>query len=146
MSFIDQLHFRLLEEDSACPCKMFWCVPTPTDSNDISWDVMSFDSDSDDLSNWLIILHRLKKDWKKDFDVCKGSHSGLPRGILVDGHLYHGNNLPPTLDLPTVASKMGGSLGRDITPVYSSNYGINQEDLARIEELIGQELGLQYTD
>jgi len=146
MKFISKLNKRFITEE-ICQCKMFWCVPCPHKDNSIDWNVMEFDSnDGDDLSNWLIVLHKMKKDWEKDFEVCKNSPLGLPRGIMADGFLYHGNNLPKTINLSTVAFKMGGKLGSDVTPIYDRNYGINKEDLSKIEQIIGQNLHLQYTE
>lgn len=134
-----------MSEDLSCPCKMFWCVPIPIDNN-VGWEVMSFDADGDDLSNWLIVIHKMKRDWGLDFDTCKECYRGIPRGVLIDGFLYHGNNLPPTMELSNVASDMGGKLGSDITPIYDRNYGINKDDLEHIESIIGQKLSLQHTN
>lgn len=144
--FIKKLNAKLLSEDVKCPCKMFWCIPSLNDSNVVEWEPIIFDADGDDLSNWIIVIHKLKKAWETNFDACKNSHSGLPRGVMVDGVLYHGNNLPSSISLSSVATMMGGKLGTDITPMYNKQYGISQEDLSKIEDVIGRELGLQCTD
>lgn len=145
MKFLDKLNTKILSEDLECPCKMFWCIPKLTDSNDVEWDTVSFDSDGDDLSNWIIVTHQLKQIWDKDFSPCKDNYRCLPRGIMMDGRLYHGNNMPKSLDLSSVASALGGSLGKDITPIYQKDYGIDKEDLSKLEQIIGRKLGLQYT-
>lgn len=126
-------------------CKMFWCVPSISDSNNIEWDVVSFDSNNDDLSNWMIVLHMMKKGIGANFESCKDSHNGLPRGILIDNILYHGNNMPASIDMPYIAKKLGYSI-KNITPCFDKKYTINKDDLNKIETSIGRKLDLEYTD
>lgn len=140
----DKIDFRLLKEQSS-PCKMYWCIPIPTDDG-FEWGIQSFDAEGDDLSNWAIILHQLKHLWNKDFDSCVDYHAALPRGVLSNGVLYHGNNLPSTLKLNDVASQLGCKLGKDTRPKYHQSFGIKQDELEFLQKILGQELGLEYTE
>lgn len=145
VKILNKLHSRFLVENVAYGCKMFWCIPKITDSNNIEWDSVSFDSDNDDLSNWVIVLYMLKNNWGTDFESCKNSYYGLPRGILVDNVLYHGNNIPKPMDLSCIITKLGYK-PNEITPCFNDKYTINKDDLGRIESVIGRSLDLEYTD
>lgn len=133
--------------ENANPCKMFWCVPKMGDGgNQVVWDVEVFDSDGDDLSNWSIILHMLKRIWDVDCEECSGKANALPRGICADNVLYHGNNLPQNIKLNDVASKMGITLGKGVKPVYHNKFGINKDDMECLQNILGVNLELQHTE
>jgi hypothetical protein len=141
---IDKINIKLIEEQVS-NCTMFWLVPMPSD-NDFEWGIQSFNANGDDLSNWLVILHKLKHIWGKNFDPCKDFHSSLPRGIICNGVLYHGNNMPKSIDLRDLASELGYKLGKDLIPKYHKNFGIKQNELECLQNILGKDLGLEYTE
>lgn len=143
MSILDKIDFRLITEANATDCKMFWCIPCPTDDG-FEWQVESMDSNGDDLSNWSIILHKLKHLWKKDFDSCNEKHFSLPRGIVCDGCLYHGNNMPMSIE--DVAGSIGVEIGSSVVPKYHKNFIIKQDDMNVFQGILDQDLGLQFTE
>lgn len=145
MTITDRLNIRLISEQ-ALDCKMFWCYPIPDDVGNPTWELLVLDSAGDDLSNWAVVIHKMKLAWKKDLSNCRGHASALPRGVAVDDVLYHGNNLPQQFPLREVAAKMGRKLGTDLTPKYHASYGIKLDDLKVLEGLLGVDLGLQPTD
>lgn len=124
-------------------CKMFWCIPVPSD-NGYEWEVESFNSDSDDLSNWGIIIHKLKHLWKKDFESCNDKMASLPRGVIYDGVMFHGNNTP--IEISDIAKEMGVDLGYEVVPKYDKKYGIKDEDVSVLEGILGCELHLKTTE
>jgi len=142
MNIVDRIDARLLNE-SQKKCKQFWCIPYPSDDG-FSWEIESMDADEDDLSNWLIVLHKLKHLWKKDFDSCKESYSALPRGIIYDGSMLHGNNTP--IDIMDIAGNLGMSIGDKVVPKFSKTYAIKLDDMNMLQDILGQDLGLQYTE
>lgn len=144
MNIESKIVHRLIKEN-ATECKMFWCIPKQVDGG-LKWEIMDFNSDGDDLSNWSIVLHKLGQDWEKDFSICKDKHTALPRGILADGILFHGNNLPKDCPLRKIAKKLGVKLGETASPQFHKLYGIKKDHLDAIEEVIGQGLGLQFTE
>lgn len=145
MNISHKIFHRMISENIEFPCKMFWCIPKPVEKN-VVWDTMVFDANGDDLSNWIIVIYELKKLWNLDFDACKEHPNCLPRGIMADGFLYHGNNLPNSIDLDTVASSMGCELGNGVTPIYDKKFGVGQDGLNLIQDIIGKNLNIQYTD
>jgi hypothetical protein len=146
MNILGKLSHKLVAENYQ-DCRMFWIYPIPNEK-DIKWEtfVTSNPTSGEDLSNWLIILHKLKLAWKKDFSQCKEAFQALPRGVIVDNFLYHGNNNPRNCPLSEIAKSHGGSLGKELTPIYKKDYGINKQHLEALESAIGQELGLIYTE
>lgn len=145
MTITDNINARLLSEN-AVDCKMFWCYPMPDEVGNPQWELVVFDSKGDDMSNWSIILHKMKLGWKKDVSICKTHQNALPRGIAVDNTLYNGNNLPPKFTLKDVAAEMGKKLGTDLIPRYNKAYGIKLEDLKVLENALAVELNLQHTE
>jgi hypothetical protein len=129
---------------------MFWIYPMPIkdESNGFKWEIFLTNKDvsGEDMSNWLIILHKLRLGWKKDFSQCKDAYQSLPRGVIIDKNIYHGNNCPKSCPLAEVVKSYGGTLGKDLTPIYKKDYGINKQHLETLESIIGQELGLIYTE
>lgn len=146
MNILCNLSHRLISEKYQ-DCRMFWIYPIPNDK-DIKWEIFltSKSVSGEDLSNWLVVLHKLKLGWKKDFSQCKDAYQSLPRGVIVDNYIYHGNNCPKNCPLSEVAKEYGGELGKNLTPVYKREYGINKQHLETIENAIGKELGLVYTE
>ena len=145
MSIADRINARLLAEN-AMDCKMFWCYPMPDEVGNPQWELIVLDSKGDDLTNWSIVLHKMRIGWKKDVSVCKAHPNALPRGIAVDNVLYHGNNLPPKFTLKDIATEMGKSIGAELTPKYDKTYGIKLEDLKALEDVLAVELNLQHTE
>lgn len=138
----DKINLKLLKEQISS-CKMYWCIPTPAEDE---WQIQSFDAKGDDLSNWLIILHQLKHLWNKNFDSLNNCYSALPRGIINNGIIYHGNNLPSTLKLDDIVEQLGYKLGKNVIPKYHPNFGIKQNDLESIQKILNKELNLEYTE
>jgi len=126
---------------------MFWVYPIPNDDT-INWELFSTNEpvSNEDLSNWLVVLHKLRLAWKKDFSACKGLFKSLPRGVIIDNAIYHGNNCPIGFPISKVATECGYKLGDSLTPVYKKDYGINKQHLETLEGVIGKELGLIYTE
>lgn len=145
MNILSNLNHRLVNENYQ-NCRMFWIYPTLNDKN-IKWNLfLTGDVSGEDLSNWLIILHKLKLNWKKDFSQCKDAFQALPRGVIVGNNIYHGNNCPKSCSLTDIAKVFGGTLGDNLIPIYKRDYGINKSHLEKLEDVIGQELGLNYTE
>lgn len=146
MNILSSLSHKLVKENYQ-DCRMFWIYPVPDDKG-IKWEVFmtSKPVSGEDLSNWLIVLHKLKLAWKKDFSQCKDAYQSLPRGVSVDNYLYHGNNCPRTCSLSEVAKSCGGELGKDVVPMYKKDYGINKQHLETLQGVLDQELGLIYTE
>jgi hypothetical protein len=142
MKFNSKINHSILSE-SKHDCTMFWCIPLPQDDH-YKWDVISFNSKGDDLSNWLIVLFQLKRAWKKDFSRLREHHNCLPRGIVYDKFLYHGNNLP--ISLFNVAKGLKINLGDEYESVYNNAYGISSKGLAEINNVLGLEIDLPTTD
>jgi len=142
MAILEHIKTRLMLENNQ-DCKMFWCIPCPTDDS-FEWQIEDFDSQGDDLSNWMIIIHKLKHLWKKDFDQCRDKINALPRGVVCNNTMFHGNNTP--VGISDIASKMNLSLGDEVTPRYNKRYGVKDEDLSILQNILGLELGLDTTD
>jgi hypothetical protein len=122
---------------------MFWCVPHKDTTNNTIWKVEYFDSDGDDLSNWLIILNMMSKSWDIDFESCKKCTKALPRGLISNGIIYHGNNLPSSISLSDI---LKGSKIKNCKPKYCKKLGINHDNLSTMEKVLGRELNLEYTE
>lgn len=142
MNFNSKLNHVILSE-SKHDCVMFWCIPKPLDDS-YNWEIIKFNSKGDDLSNWLIVLFRLKRLWGKSFEHLKEFHNCLPRGIAYNNHLYHGNNLP--VSLFELAKSLGIELGDQYKPVYHNKYGISSKGLMTLNNILGLELDLPTTD
>lgn len=142
MKILEKINNKLKLENKQ-KCTMFWYIPCPTD-DDFEWKIEKFESHNDDLSNWNVILHKLKHLWKKEFDDCKDKHFALPRGIICNNVMFHGNNLP--YDLTKVSEELGIQLGSEILPKYNKNFGIKRDNLEMLEKIINCKLNLQYTD
>jgi hypothetical protein len=148
MSLLDNISIRLLKE-SHNKCKMFWCIPRISDYNkNLIWEIKVFDSNGNDLSNWLIILHMLKNYWNIDLDddQCSDKYDAFPRGILFNNKLYHGNNLPNNININDVAKEMGINLKNDVSPTYNKKFGISKNNLEFFQNIMNHEFPLQYTE
>lgn len=145
MNILKDLNHKLIQENYQ-ECRMFWVYPVPNEK-DVKWEIFMTDNpvSGEDLSNWLIVLHKLKLAWKRDLSQCKDSFQSLPRGVMVDNYIYHGNNLPRTCPISEIA-KNHGTLGKDLIPIYKNDYGINKQHLETLENALGRELGLIYTE
>lgn len=145
MSLLDNIDLKLISESSK-KCKMFWCIPKQSENGLVNWDIEIFDSEGDDLSNWFIVLHILKNNWGVDFSSCREKHKALPRGILFNNKLYHGNNFPDGISLNDISNKMEINLGDKVIPVYNKRFSINKDDLRILQSVIDTDLLLQYTE
>lgn len=142
MNFSQRLNIKIFNE-SKHNCIMFWCIPVPLNDS-YKWDIISFNSKGDDLSNWLIVLFQLKMVWKKNFEQLKDMFNCLPRGIVYNNYLYHGNNLP--INLFDISKKINVNLGDECQAAYDNKYGISSKGLQTINNIIGLELDLPTTD
>lgn len=147
MDILSNLNHRLVNENYQ-NCRMFWLYPVKGEGKEFKWEIFLTNKEvsGEDLSNWLIVLHKLNIGWKKDFSQCKSAYQALPRGVIIDKNIYHGNNLPKSCPLSEIAKAYGGVLGKDLTPIYKKDYGINKQHLDTLEGILGQELGLIYTE
>lgn len=141
---INKIDLRILNENNH-KCIMFWCIPIPSD-NEFKWDIEIIESDGYDSSNWLIILYKIKRLWEVDIDKCKNSSRSLPRGVLYNNSLYHGNNVPPDIGLNNIAEKMHCKLNKTTKSVYDKRFGIEKKDLDNLQDVLGINLNLQYTE
>lgn len=145
MNILNKINNKLLIENTL-PCKMFWVYPVPNGSKGINWECEVFNSTGDDLSNWLIIIHKLNLAWNKDFNSCRGCYNALPRGIIANNCLYYSNNLPDQQLLDVIAKKANIKLGSQVKPCIDNKYGINKDELSKLENILGQELQLQFSE
>jgi hypothetical protein len=141
MGILQKIEEKIIKECSGKNVT-YWVIPVPDDDS-FKWEIESFESEND-LDNWMVIIHKLKHLWKKDFEKCRSMHAALPRGSIIDGNLLHGNNCP--INLCDVAEKLGYDLSKDLKPSYNRKYGIKLNDMTELEKIIGYPLELEYTE
>jgi allantoicase len=77
-----------------------------------------------------------------DFSPLKGCHNALPHAIVVGDTIHHCGNFPQECSLKSICD----ALSIKAKPVMNKEYGIKQDQLDKLEELLGKELGLTATD
>jgi len=120
---------------------MFWIYPIERNGT-VGWDIMILDS-TDPKQCWPIVRYKMQQEWDKNLDACSDYCCCLPRGIIADDVIYHGNNLPDPIRLKAIAKQCRL---QKFNSVYDKTHGINNDDLNQLENCLGCSLNLLTTD
>lgn len=136
MKILNKIDLRLILENKK-HCQMYWCIPVPCD-NGFSWELEKFDN-YDEMNNWPVVIHKLKHLWNKDINSCLDKCYALPRCVIYNNKLFHGNNLP--VDFNIITPDVG-----KIIPTFNKKFIIKKDDLSELEKCLDIDLNLEYTE
>lgn len=138
-------YYSIILEEIGKTCISIWAYPISDKNGNVQWRYHDFEcKNGDDLTNWLVILYKMRIGWNFEIDFSSLSHDyrALPHAIVMGDKIYHCGNFPLDCSL----KKICDDLLIKATPVMDKELGIKQDQLDKLEELLGKDLGLIATD